>query len=285
MNIVFLVALLVICTHDGGQGAVLGRLPLAVLFQSKSSQGSATWELPKIVGGQVAEPNEFPFLVSLQEKSFFGFSHSCGGSVVDRRFILEAAHCVQGVSASNLLVVAGEHSLSEESGFEQARKVRSIAVHPQYNAHTSHNDIAVLELWSPLDFSTGRVAPIALDIHDVQAGSIVTVSGWGSLFSGSGRTPDLLRKVQLPIVSNEQCAATYGRDVITHSMLCAGFDQGGKDTCQGDSGGPLFRSDPFRLVGIVSWGQGCAVAGYPGVYTRVADFIDFVQSVVVAKSN
>ena len=61
--------------------------------------------------------------------------------------------------------------------------------------------------------------------------------------------------------------------------------KGGKDTCQGDSGGPLFRSDPFRLVGIVSWGQGCAVAGYPGVYTRVADFIDFVQSVVVAKSN
>lgn len=225
------------------------------------------------------EPNSLPFQISLQRRNFGGFSHSCGGSIYNENFIVDAAHCVDGFDASSLLVVAGEHSLLNESGFEQRRLVRNITIHPGYDRETVENDISVLELVSPLDFSSGKVAPIKLGTNFVKSDTIVTVSGWGDLSSDTSRVPNLLRKVDIPVVSNRYCNEAYGYGSIADSMLCAGLDEGGKDSCQGDSGGPLFTSNPFTLVGIVSWGYGCAEAGYPGVYTRVADFREFIENV------
>jgi len=131
------------------------------------------------------------------------------------------------------------------------------------------------------------VAPIDLGTDLIKSDSVVTVSGWGALSANSINylMPNLLRKVDIPVVSNKVCAEAYGDGSIADSMLCAGFDQGGMDSCQGDSGGPLFTSNPFTLVGIVSWGYGCAEAGYPGVYTRVADFIEFIESVTGTAST
>jgi len=260
----------------------LPRLPLKVLVRSDLPLIEA-----RIVGGQVVEPNSLPFQISLQRRNFAGFAHSCGGSVYNENYIVDAAHCVDGFDASNLLVVAGAHSLLIESGFEQRRLVKNVTIHPAYDRETVENDISILELESALDFSEGKVAPIDLGTDLIKSDSVVTVSGWGALSANSINylMPNLLRKVDIPVVSNKVCAEAYGDGSIADSMLCAGFDQGGMDSCQGDSGGPLFTSNPFTLVGIVSWGYGCAEAGYPGVYTRVADFIEFIESVTGTAST
>merc|ERR1711976_441827 len=99
-----------------------------------------------------------------------------------------------------------------------------------------------------------------------------TVSGWGTLSSG-GRSPDTLYAVDVPIVSDSSCRSSYGQSDIADSMICAGEE--GKDSCQGDSGGPLVCG--ISQCGIVSWGYGCAVDGYPGVYTQLSYFLDFVS--------
>jgi len=172
------------------------------------------------------EPNSLPFQISLQRRNFGGFSHSCGGSIYNENFIVDAAHCVDGFDASSLMVVAGEHSLLNESGFEQRRLVRNITIHPGYDRDTVENDISVLELVSPLDFSTGTVAPIQLGGDFVMPGTIVTVSGWGAVSADTIKVPNLLRKVDIPVVSNNDCDEAYGSGSIADTMLCAGLEQG-----------------------------------------------------------
>merc|ERR1712037_618482 len=104
---------------------------------------------------------------------------------------------------------------------------------------------------------------------------ICTVSGWGTTSEG-GSLARVLQKVDVPVVSDEHCRDSYGQSDITESMICAGLDQGGKDSCQGDSGGPFMCGN--QLSGVVSWGYGCAEAGYPGVYTQTSYFVDWVNS-------
>jgi len=231
-----------------------------------------------IVGGDFFLPFQYPFLVSMQFGGDGKFSHGCGGSIYNERFIVDAAHCVNGVDPASIRIVAGEYLLILDSGLEQKRAVKKITMHPEYNAKTQENDIAIIELESPLDFSSGIVGKIAMSREGPAAGTDVTVAGWGTLSSG-GRSPILPRKVGVSVISNQDCSNLYGDGLITDKMMCAGVPQGGKDSCQGDSGGPLFTSNPFTLVGVVSWGYGCAQAQYPGVYARVADYIDFIESV------
>jgi secreted trypsin-like serine protease len=100
------------------------------------------------------------------------------------------------------------------------------------------------------------------------------VSGWGTTSSG-GSLADTLQKVTVPVVTDEVCRGAYGQSDIADSMICAGLDAGGKDSCQGDSGGPFMCGN--QLSGIVSWGYGCAVAGYPGVYTQTSYFVDWIM--------
>jgi len=253
----------------------LPRLPLRVLLNGDAPlEGSSVG----IVGGQFMLPFELPFLVSVQFESFSGFSHGCGGSVYNKDFIVDAAHCFPGVDPSQVRVVASEYLLSWNSGLEQIRSVKKINMHPKYDSKTNENDIAMLELATPLDFSTKRVAPIQLGKAPVAAGTDVTVAGWGTLSSG-GRSPVIPRKVTVPVVSNADCNRMYDQENIVDSMLCAGFSAGGKDSCQGDSGGPLFTSNPFTLVGVVSWGYGCADGKYPGVYTRVSEYIAYIEGI------
>ena len=101
------------------------------------------------------------------------------------------------------------------------------------------------------------------------------VSGWGTTSEG-GSTPSTLRKVTVPVISDDKCRDAYGRNDIFDSNLCAGFDAGGKDSCQGDSGGPLYCSG--YQAGVVSWGYGCARPNYPGVYTEVSYFINWINA-------
>ncbi|KAI9564777.1 trypsin [Daphnia sinensis] len=255
---------------------VFPRLPTSVLLKGNPLLAAGE----KIVGGTEAVPNEFPWQISLQKRSANGWAHNCGGSIYNQNYIIDAAHCVDETFASTWRIVAGEHSLLRTSGFEQYRNLLSIRVHEDYNPDTNANDIALLKMDQPLDFSTGKVRPISLPTpgSTLNAGTTCIVSGWGTTSSGGTSIPDVLRKVAVPVISNSDCDSMYGIGSILPSMMCAGFVAGGADSCQGDSGGPLVLLNPNVLVGVVSWGIGCAYPGYPGVYTRVASFVNWIES-------
>ena len=218
-----------------------------------------------IVGGTVAAIGEFPFIVSLQSK---GFGHFCGGSLIKKNWVLTAAHCVGERIDS---VVIGMHSLKDSRNSESIAVKRVIA-HPNYNESTTDYDFALLELatesaFEPIDLNTSEI-----DIPAGGASFMATVAGWGVTKEDSYSLPNLLQKVDVPLLSHAACNAAYD-GAITDRMLCAGYDAGGKDSCQGDSGGPMVATsiDHHRyLIGIVSWGEGCARAGHPGIYSKVS---------------
>ncbi len=167
-------------------------------------------------------------------------------------------------------MVAGEHNLNSNEGTEQSRSVSQVIRHPNYNANTMANDVAVMRVSSPFTLNS-NVAAATLPSASFNPASNLVVAGWGTLSSG-GNLPTILMKVTVPLVSAATCRNAYGSQ-ITSGMLCAGT--AGKDSCQGDSGGPLMSGN--TLVGIVSWGYGCAAAGYPGVYTNVPTYSSWIQ--------
>ena len=241
-----------------------------------------------IVGGQNAQPGQFPWQIALQRKFGQQFSHSCGGSILNARWVVTAGHCVQGVSLKSMRVVAGDHNRSVNEGVEQFSNVSRVVIHPQYNSGTLENDIALIELSTPFILSSARrTAAIPLFTPaDTAAGLdapgvLATISGWGTTSEG-GSLPTTLQFAQVPVVSDADARAAYGASAIADSMLGAGFLQGGIDTCQGDSGGPLVLSTPsgFKLAGLTSWGDGCARAGLPGIYTEVSFFNNFILSTI-----
>ncbi|XP_037716232.1 trypsin beta [Drosophila subpulchrella] len=214
----------------------------------------------RIVGGSATTISSFPWQISLQRSG----SHSCGGSVYSSNVIVTAAHCLQSVSASSLQIRAGSSYWS--SGGVVA-KVSYFRNHEGYNANTMVNDIAIIKLSSSLSFSS-TIKAIGLASSNPANGAAASVSGWGTQSSGSSSIPSQLQYVNVNIVSQSRCASSsysYGSQ-IKSSMICAAAS--GKDSCQGDSGGPLVSGGV--LVGVVSWGYGCAASNYPGVYADVA---------------
>ncbi|KAK4020471.1 hypothetical protein OUZ56_002446 [Daphnia magna] len=288
MKFIVLAALFA-CAMAMPQRMVMPRLPASVIMKGKYQLIPSN----RIVGGTVVEPNSLPFQISLQRRSALGsYSQSCGGSILDANVIIDAAHCVRGVDATILRVVAGEHSLRTDSGLEQNRGVASFKIHEEYRPLTFENDISLLFLDAPLDLSVPSAQAIFLppptEEFDPASGLMLTVSGWGTTSSG-GIISDELRRVEVPVVSDADCNAAYGgtadAPAVFPSMICAGdTSNGGIDSCQGDSGGPLFvlpldgNAAEARQVGIVSWGQGCALAAYPGVYTQVSYFLDWIAT-------
>lgn len=267
MKVFYLFTLLVAGTMAGKLS--LPRLPLKLLMQG----GWPMIDDDKIVGGTQASPNEFPYQISLRRLG----SHICGGSVYDADYIITAAHCTDGTAVGSLSIVAGEHSLSTNSGLEQVRSVAAKIEHPLYNSNSQENDICLLRLSSPLTLNS-VVAPVTLPAQGAATatGTDCVVSGWGTTSSGGSTIPDILRKVTVPIVSDASCRASYGINAISDSMICAGFSNGGADSCQGDSGGPLVVQGTRKLVGVVSWGIGCGSPNYYGVYTEVAYFHNWI---------
>ncbi|KAJ0425017.1 trypsin-like cysteine/serine peptidase domain-containing protein [Aspergillus carlsbadensis] len=222
-----------------------------------------------IVGGDEASIEEYPYQIQLLSNGRL----ICGGSIISNQYVVTAAHCTDGASASSLSIRAGSSSSSSGGTVVD---VSSIAQHPDYDAETTDNDISILTLAEDLTFGEGIDAvglPTSSALPLPNTTAIAT--GWGALQEG-GSVSETLQFVEVPIVSHSQCARAYASfGEITDSMVCAGVS--GKDACQGDSGGPLVADGV--LVGITSWGNGCAREGYPGVYSSPAYFRDFIESV------
>jgi len=227
----------------------------------------------RIVGGVETEQHEYPWQVALVSAS--GSHPFCGGTLISSRHVLTAAHCTAGSNVGSIAVLVGEHRIDDQL-FTRVR-LSKITDHPNYNSNNLDNDFSILTLSEPVQFSTS-VSPACLpgSTSELYGGRKATVSGWGTTSAG-GNQPTTLREVEVTVQENSDCSQAYGGG-ITSNMICAA--DSGKDSCQGDSGGPLVVLDNSRysLVGVVSWGYGCADSRYPGVYARTTAQMDWIKA-------
>jgi secreted trypsin-like serine protease len=227
----------------------------------------------RVVGGQPAADGRYPFMVSLQKTGASGASsHFCGGSLIDREWVLTAAHCVAGQTAGQLRIVVGATRLSAGDG--EVRSPAEIRAHPDYDGDATHGaDIALVRLSTPVD----DIAPLEpvrrAERAKWEAGERATVVGWGVTSEAGRVASDQLLAARLPIQSDSTMTAPdgYGASFLPSDMVGAGPVEGGSDACFGDSGGPLVigRGSTLRQIGIVSFGRGCG--RQPGVYGRLGE--------------
>jgi secreted trypsin-like serine protease len=219
---------------------------------------------PYIVGGADASVADYPYAVFLADARGNQF---CGGVLIGPSSVATAAHCAKAVARADMKVVAGRQDKRTRSGSQA--DVSSVWMPSTFSEPTKGQDIAVLTLRTRLPYKAVTVAGGG-DTALYREGTKATVLGWGRMSDG-GQQSNTLRKAVVPLISDKSCAASYS-NYDPGSMVCAGYSRGGVDACQGDSGGPLVVGD--TLIGIVSYGEGCAEPNRPGVYTRVSAYAD-----------
>ena len=248
-----------------------------------------------IVGGEDRDISWAPWQVALVRESAGSDwqGQFCGGSLISASWVVTAAHCLHGLSESEILsdlrIVSGEGVLDQTDVSET--RVSEVVLHPAYNETTYANDIALVKLRTPLILRAGSVGILSLPSKEPAANSLARISGWGStwvsdeffdyrFFSDSDtQFPTQLQGAEVWVQSGTQCARDYGDQYDDERMLCASVDDYFVDTCQGDSGGPLATLERGRWVlsGVTSWGSGCAWLS-SGIYTNVANYNQWITA-------
>ncbi|XP_055381495.1 serine protease snake-like [Condylostylus longicornis] len=243
------------------------------------------------VAGYETEPNEFPFMAAIGYGDAKNPIYNCGGVLAERNYVITAAHCAKYNGEPAIVVRIGGNPLSDNA--TQPIRVVKVIIHPNYESNTELNDIAILALGQHVDetpvclYSFGKL--------ELAYQSNVIAMGYGSTSFGGAFARRLL-KVYLKIIDNSECVKEYGNQPIVESQLCVqgntrhfnGTEIAIQDTCQGDSGGPLLLQSSLtfspRIVGIVSYGQGCGTK-IPGIYTNISSYIDWIESVIWPGNN
>ncbi|MPY78166.1 MAG: trypsin-like serine protease [Actinophytocola sp.] len=229
---------------------------------------SSSASQPAIVGGSEVEPGEREFVVYLADEDGKPY---CGGTLVAPEKVVTAAHCVESAERSDLTVVAGRNDVRGDEGSEAG--VDEVWIPEDYSSVTEGSDVAVLRLDEKLPYRT--IQPAAKGDGELyRVGRKATVLGWGKT-SERGESSSRLRAAKVPLRADADCEEAYGT-YTQEEMVCAGYRKGGTDACQGDSGGPLVSGG--RLIGIVSWGEGCARPGKYGVYTEVRRYAKYIAT-------
>lgn len=232
----------------------------------------------RIVGGEEATPNEWPWQAALRFVS--NGEVFCGASLVLDSWLVTASHCVEQFNKKDIFVSLGDHVYNQnaDTQYEQHITIQEIIMHEEYDPLTVDNDIALLRLSGPVQYSPG-IGPVCLPFQFAERdfqGENATVTGWGTdVFQGE--VNEALHEVELPVISEAECKG-FLHGAITSNMMCT-YDPG-HDACQGDSGGPLVWEWQGRhyLVGVVSWGRSCAEVGLPGVYAKVTNYLEWIEA-------
>ncbi|XP_031560478.1 A disintegrin and metalloproteinase with thrombospondin motifs adt-1-like isoform X2 [Actinia tenebrosa] len=247
----------------------------------------------RIVGGSVANTRDWPWQTGLKrgsEKRIY-----CGGSLIDREWVLTAAHCIYGLDPSRtgcvkpdprLRVVLGEFDVNNRDGHEVDIDVAQMCMHPNYDHRTLDYDIALLRLARPVMNFNQYIRPICMPTtsYVIPIGQNCSVTGFGKLGEGASLS-NTLRQAKVPVKVLNYCKNQYPTRLVTNRMICAGYEGGQIDSCKGDSGGPFVCPDPknksrFVLAGAVSWGVGCARPGQPGLYTNIKYFLPWIKRIL-----
>ncbi|XP_045612616.2 uncharacterized protein [Procambarus clarkii] len=239
-----------------------------------------------------ADFGEYPWQAAILRRKEGEIMYQCGATLIDDRHVLTAAHCMEGLHPSQLKVRLGEWDVAGNSEFYTHLELRVAGVypHPEYYKGNLNNNLAVVRLEAPIDFTAyPHITPVCLpkEFADFKH-QRCHATGWGKdAFGSEGKFSQVLKEVELPIVEDRQCEAVLqqtrlGRDfTLYEGNLCAG-GEAGRDTCQGDGGSPLVCSGSdgrVQLAGLVSWGLGCGQPGIPGVYVRVAHYLSWIRDI------
>ena len=235
---------------------------------------------PKIIGGEPSIKDTYPFMTGITAANVGTISVTCGASYIGGRYVLTAAHCVNDVLAEQIDVWIGGHDFSIPAQGKRV-SVQQIYTHEEYDVESFNKDIAVLEL---SEVVTG-IEPLSLLTPAIEAaineGELFTIMGWGNTDDTTevGNYPSVLQETTVPLYNRAACLAAFGAGEITEFMMCAGYVVGGQDTCQGDSGGPMIyrHEGQWYQAGIVSFGNGCALANSPGIYTSVPSLLTWIE--------
>ncbi|PTO66254.1 trypsin-like serine protease [Vibrio splendidus] len=257
-------------------------LSLGVCVVSLSSTSVLADVSARIINGKEATQENWPFMAALVSRNVNAYDGQfCGASFIGERYVLTAAHCVEGNGREDLDVVIGVSNLSASQAAQHRYAVDNIYVHEYYNSVATGNDIAIIELVEKPAESVVNLVDgyVRGNLND---GQMLTVMGWGDQDASDGySSKSELYQVNVPLVNQYQCNTVpySGYSSIGSDAFCAGYSDGGYDSCQGDSGGPIVVSTngTYEQLGIVSWGKGCAEANAYGVYTNISHFDDWID--------
>ncbi|NWY89747.1 ACRO protein, partial [Loxia curvirostra] len=237
----------------------------------------------RIVGGTGAKLGAWPWIVSIQHPWIPHLKHLCGGSLISKQWVLTAAHCFDEVTEISLLyVVIGATQLTQPGNGAQVRHVKQVLIHQYYTHDDMSYDIALMELDRPV-LCSPYIQLACMPDATLRVSELINcwVAGWGSTAARAQKSSDQLQEAKVQLIDLQLCNSSgwYSGKIHIHN-LCAGYPQGLIDTCQGDSGGPLMcqekNSDYWWVIGITSWGRGCARAKRPGIYISTQYFYDWI---------